>query len=387
MSARMGVDRTRRSGSPLVNATGGPQPRRRTRLGGVAANGHNVAFYRWSAASVVHDSERMSETTMRAAVCVRAGGPEVLEIGERPIPQVRPGWSLVRVRGAGVNRSELRTRQGRSPAVRFPRVLGIECVGDVAVSTDPGLPEGTTVAAVMGGMGREFDGGYAEFALLPNTLLMPIRTTLPWHILAALPEMYLTAHGALAASGVLSAGRHARLLIRGGTSSVGMAAICLAAAEGIDTVATTRRPAKVSALIAAGADHVLADDGGSVAGAVRAIWPEGPDYVLDLVGARTAVDSLRLVRRGGTVCVAGSLSGWLIPDFEPIAMIPSGTGLTAFHSDDCVGSTAVLQRIVDSVEAGVLPPNIDQVFALDDIAAAHRRMENDEATGKLVVLP
>ncbi|PSR61236.1 NADPH:quinone reductase [Nocardia sp. MDA0666] len=329
----------------------------------------------------------MSETTMRAAVCVRAGGPEVLEIGERPIPRVRPGWSLVRVRGAGVNRSELRTRQGHSPAVRFPRVLGIECVGDVAASTDPGLPEGTTVAAVMGGMGREFDGGYAEFALLPNTLLMPIRTTLPWHVLAALPETYLTAHGALATSGVLSAGRQARLLIRGGTSSVGMAAISLAAAEGIDTVTTTRRPAKVSALIAAGADHVLADDGGSLAEAVQAIWPGGPDYVLDLVGARTAVDSLRLVRRGGTVCVAGSLSGWLIPDFEPIAMIPSGTVLTAFHSDECVGSTAVLQRIVDSVEAGVLPPNIDQVVALDDIAAAHRRMENDEAAGKLVMLP
>lgn len=141
------------------------------------------------------------------------------------------------------------------------------------------------------------------------------------------------------------------------------------------------------ALIAAGADHVLADEGGSLAEAVPAIWPEGPDYVLDLVGARTAVDSLRLVRRGGTVCVAGSLSGWLIPDFEPIAMIPSGTGLTAFHSDECAGGTAVLQRIVDRVEAGVLPPNIDRVVALDDIAAAHRRMENDEATGKLVVLP
>ncbi|WP_084513226.1 zinc-binding dehydrogenase [Nocardia mikamii] len=331
----------------------------------------------------------MSETTMRAVVCVRAGGPEVLEIGERPIPQVRPGWSLVRVRGAGVNRSELRTRQGHSPAVEFPRVLGIECVGDVVASTDPGLPEGTTVAAVMGGMGREFDGGYAEFALLPNALLMPIRTTLPWHVLAALPETYMTAHGALATSGVLSARRQraARLLIRGGTSSVGMAAISLAAAEGIETATTTRQPAKVPALIAAGADHVLTDDGGSLAEAVRAIWAEGPDYVLDLVGARTVVDSLRLVRRGGTVCVAGSLSGWLIPDFEPIAMIPSGTGLTAFHSDDCAGSTAVLQRIVDSVEAGVLRPNIDRVVALDDIAEAHRRMENDEATGKLVVLP
>src|SRR5690349_912740 len=132
-------------------------------------------------------------TTMRAAVCVRAGGPEVLEIRELPVPAVRQGWSLVRVMGAGLNRSELRTRQGHSPGVRFPRVLGIECVGIVAASTDPTLPDGTTVAAVMGEMGREFDGGYAEFALLPNSLLMPVVTTLPWGALAALPETYLTA--------------------------------------------------------------------------------------------------------------------------------------------------------------------------------------------------
>src|SRR4051795_1609510 len=111
--------------------------------------------------------EEMS-TTMRAAVCVGAGGPEVLEIRELPVPAVRESWSLVRVRGAGLNRSELRTRQGHSPNVRFPRVLGIECVGVVAESTDPELPVGQRVAAIMGEMGREFDGGYAEFALLPN---------------------------------------------------------------------------------------------------------------------------------------------------------------------------------------------------------------------------
>jgi NADPH:quinone reductase-like Zn-dependent oxidoreductase len=122
---------------------------------------------------------------------------------------------------------------------------------------------------------------------------------------------------------------------------------------------------------------------------VHAVWPERPDYVLDLVGASTAVDSLHLVRRGGTVCVAGSLSGWLIRDFEPIAMIPPGTKLTAFHSDTVKGSVgaAMLQRVVHEVEAGVYRPNIDRVFGLDDIVAAHRYMENNEATGKLVVVP
>jgi NADPH:quinone reductase-like Zn-dependent oxidoreductase len=324
-------------------------------------------------------------TTMRAAVCVRAGGPEVLEIREVPVPAVREGWSLVRVEGAGLNRSELRTRQGHSPNVRFPRVLGIECVGTVAVSTDPALPEGTTVAAVMGELGREFDGGYAEYALVPNPLLMPIETTLPWDVLAALPETYLTAQGALDALGAV----RGRLLIRGGTSSVGLAAASIAAGHGIETAATTRRPDKAGALTAAGVGHVLLDTGESLTAEVRSLWPGGPDHVLDLVGARTAVDSLRLVRRGGTVCVAGSLSGWVIPDLEPIAMIPSGTKMTAFHSDNVKGSAGkpVLQRIVDEVEAGVHRPHLDRVVGLDELAAAHRYMENDQGAGKLVVVP
>jgi NADPH:quinone reductase-like Zn-dependent oxidoreductase len=327
-------------------------------------------------------------TTMRSAVCVRAGGPEVLEIRELPVPAVREGWILVAVKGAGLNRSELRTRQGHSPNVTFPRVLGIECVGIVAASTDPMLPEGTTVAAVMGEMGREFDGGYAEYALLPNSLLMPVTTTLPWDVLAALPETYLTAQGSLDALGVVGHG-HGRLLIRGGTSSVGMAAASIASSHGVEIAATTRRQDKIDALTAAGVDHVLVDDGGSLAASVHALWPEGPDHVLDLVGASTLVDSLHLVRRGGTVCMAGTLSGWLIPDFEPVAMIPSGTTLTAFHSDNLKGSAGatVLRRVVHEVEAGVYRPHVDRVFGLDDIVAAHRYMESNEATGKLVVMP
>ncbi|HEY3562847.1 MAG TPA: zinc-binding dehydrogenase, partial [Kribbella sp.] len=229
------------------------------------------------------------------------------------------------------------------------------------------------VAAVMGEMGRAYDGGYAEYALLPNATLMPIRSSLPWETLAALPETYLTARGSLDALGLERGGR---LLIRGGTSSVGMAATAIAAGRGVETAVTTRQPRKAAALEA---DHVLVD------GSVRDVWPDGPDYVLDLVGARTAVDSLRLVHRGGTVCVAGSLSGWLIEDFEPIAMIPTGTRLTAFHSETMRGRADVLQRIVDEVEARVYRPNVDRVFELDDIVAAHRYMEDDQATGKVVV--
>jgi NADPH:quinone reductase-like Zn-dependent oxidoreductase len=168
---------------------------------------------------------------------------------------------------------------------------------------------------------------------------------------------------------------------------VGLAAVSIAAGHGVETAATTRRPGKAAALTAAGAGQVLLDDGGSLAEQVHSLWPGGPDHVLDLVGANTAVDSLRLVRRGGTVCVAGSLSGWLVPAFEPIAKIPSGTRLTAFHSDTLKGNTSVLQRVVDEVEAGVHHPHVDRVFGLADIAAAHDHMENDRAAGKLVVVP
>ena len=106
---------------------------------------------------------------MKAIVIYEAGGPEKLLLEERPVPQVREGWSLVRVKGFGINHSEIFTRKGLSPSVTFPRILGIECVGILERSTDPEkLPEGTRVVSIMGEMGRAYDGGYAEYVLLPN---------------------------------------------------------------------------------------------------------------------------------------------------------------------------------------------------------------------------
>jgi NADPH:quinone reductase-like Zn-dependent oxidoreductase len=306
-----------------------------------------------------------------------------MEVRDVPRPVLRDGWSLVEVKGFGLNRSELMTRQGHSPNVRFPRVLGIECVGVIAESAS--LPVGAKVAAIMGEMGREFDGGYAEYALLPDSLLMQVTTDLDWQTFAAIPETYLTTQGSLDALGVTAGGR---LLVRGGTSSVGMAALSMAKGYGVETAATTRREDKAQALRAGGADHVVLDDGGDLSKTVNGIWPDGPDYILDLIGANTTVDSLHLVRAGGTVCVSGMLSGsWAIPAFEPVAMIPSGTKLTAYHSDDFKGSAGALQRILDEVAAGTYKPNLDRVFRLDDIVEAHRYMEANQATGKVIAIP
>jgi NADPH:quinone reductase-like Zn-dependent oxidoreductase len=318
---------------------------------------------------------------VRAVVVDAPGPPEVLQVRELPKPEARPGWTLVRVGAFGLNRSEIFTRQGHSgDAVHFPRVLGIECVGTVEESVDAGAPPvGTTVAAVMGRMGRAYDGGYAEYALLPTERLMPLETHLDWPTLGALPETFLTTRGSL---DVLDLDPGQALLVRGATSSVGMAAVGLGAAAGLRVLATTRNPDKAAILRERGADEVLIDDG-TLAGT-------DADGVLDLVGGPAVLDSLRAVRTGGTVCNTGLLGGrWTIPDFEPLEHIPSGVKLTTFGSSTVGGPGWVdeLQEIVDLVQEGRVHANLDRTFPLEEMAVAHAYMEGNRAAGKLVGIP
>jgi NADPH2:quinone reductase len=183
---------------------------------------------------------------MRAIVVNEPGGPEVLRLEERPVPEPRQGWVLVRVRAFGLNHAELITRSGGSgDAVRFPRVIGIECVGEVVDGGGGDLQPGQTVVAVMGGMGRDHDGGYQEYALLKADWVTPVQTSLDWATLGALPESFGTAWGSLEP---LTLGPGDRLLVRGGTSSVGMAATTLGVARGLDVLATTRQEHKIGAL-------------------------------------------------------------------------------------------------------------------------------------------
>lgn len=313
---------------------------------------------------------------MRAVVATRPGGPEVLELRDLPDPGPRPGEVVVRVRAFGLNRAELFTRQGHSPGVAFPRVLGIECAGTVEASDD--LPPGTSVVAMMGGMGRTFDGGYAERTRVPRSSVIPVDADLPWETLGALPEMFQTANGSLKVGLELRAGQ--TLLVRGGTSSVGTTAAVLAKERGARVIATTRNPAKADALRALGVDEVLLDDG-HLAGKVQA------DAVLELVGIPTLPDSLRCVRRGGVVCMTGILGGrWVWPDFQPMVDLPSGVRLTAYSGDAGDVSREELQAYVDAVAAGRTPVRIHRVFRLDEVAEAHRLMEADGAVGKLVVV-
>jgi len=323
---------------------------------------------------------------MKAIVVSQPGPPEVLQIRDIPRPAVRPGWVRVRVKAFGLNRSEMFTRQGHSgTAVKFPRVLGIECVGIVDDPSDSGLERDRTVAAVMGGMGRDFDGGYAEYALLPATHIMPVDTTLPWAQFAAIPEAYLTAWGCLVEAMEARSGQV--LLVRGGTSSVGMAAISLARDLGLTVAATTRNTAKADVLRAAGAAHVIIDSG-AIAPEARRLFPQGVNGVLELIGTTTLLDSLKCPGMRGIVCYAGMLgNAWSLEHFEPMPAIPSTVRLTVYttHIVTAANSTGPLQQIVRGIESGRLRSNLDRVFRFDDIVAAHRYMEENRSTGKLVV--
>lgn len=320
---------------------------------------------------------------MKAAVTTKAGEPSVIEIQEVPIPEIKSGWVLIKVRSFGLNRSELFTRQGKSPNVKFPRIQGIECVGIVEDDPSGTFKKGQQVAAIMGGMGRFFDGGYSEYCLVPFEIVFPFKSNLPWSTLGAIPEMFQTVSGSLNQALELREGE--TLLIRGGTSSIGMLACQLAKSMRATVISTTRNPSKEQSLKKNGADHVLIDNG-SVADQLLELFPEGVKKILELIGTRTLKDSLKCIGFKGIVCITGILGNeWTMENFTPMGDIPSLGRLTVYMGESKNLSKDLLQHFINKVEKGNIKLKIDSVFQLDQIVKAHQYMENNLAKGKLVV--
>lgn len=323
---------------------------------------------------------------MKAMIRKQYGAPEVLEMAEMAAPEAAPGSVLIAVRAFGLNRAELYMRSGKWGEVA--PVSGIECVGTVLADPSGQLREGQTVLALMGGMGRSINGSYASRTLVPASNVIAVASSLPWELLGALPESYATAWSCLHRNLQLQPGQ--RLVVRGGSSSLGLAAIDLAAQLGAEVIATTRQAANADALAAAGAHHALMLDG-DLDAALAKLGGKA-DAVLDLVGNSTILDSMRAIRRGGRACLAGFLGGLdQLAGFNPLSQMPSGVHLSFFGSFNFGSaefplSDIPMQQIVDLVAAGELRGKPARVFDFADIPLAHRLMEANQARGKFVVL-
>ena len=341
------------------------------------------------------------KSTMKAVVLKKPCSAEELEISEIPVPEVKAGWVLIKIKAFGINRAEILTRNGHSPSVKLPRVIGIECVGIVENPSDSSFKRGEPVFSMMNGMGREFDGSYAEYTLVPSEQVYRLdygifknldtqcenesdntdKAQFPeWAKTAAYPELYYTAYGSLFKS--LKLKSEEVLLIRGGTGSVALAAIQLAKAANATVIATTRNKSKEAFLKEKGADIVIVEDGFFEEN-LKVYYPGGADKVLELIGASTLKSSLKTTVQGGIVCMTGCLGGWVVEQFEPLDDIISESYLTSFNSTFIKRET--IEEMFQFISENNIEPSISMIFTLDEISEAHKYLESNKANGKVVV--
>ncbi|WP_298593465.1 zinc-binding dehydrogenase [uncultured Mitsuokella sp.] len=316
--------------------------------------------------------------TMKAVLIDKPIKGADVELSEVSIPQVQPVWVLVKVKAFGMNHSEeiLREFEIENDYIKKPIIPGIECAGEIVDPSDSGLAKGQKVAALMGGMGRSFNGSYAEYALLPVSHVLPVESNLTWEEMAAIPETYFTAWGSLFQC--LRLQPEDTLLIRGATCALGYAAVQLAKALGCKVIGTTHRESKMQLLKDAGCDECLLDDR-SLRGRVH-----GVNKALELIGIKTVQDTMMSVEQGGIVCntdVLGKVYEW--NHFDPIKDIPNGVCLTGFYSN--YPTTEMMRDIYHFMDEHHLKPLYGAVYDFKDIREACIALDEGKVNGKIVV--
>lgn len=314
---------------------------------------------------------------MRAILLKRGGGPEVLEMGTAIKPQPCVGLVLIRVKAFGINHEEALVRQRYNPRSSAPRILGVEAVGEVAAAPGGEFTEGTTVATALGCLQDQIMGSYAEYISVPAAQVLPIQSSLDWAALGAIPLMFQGAHGSLSS---FSTAKGRTLLIRGGTTALGLAVTAMASQAGFHVTGTTRNENHGYSMMTCGASGWLLDHGSLAAVAQKF------DSVLDLVGMTTLQDSLCCAKEHGIVCVAGFVGGTaLMNSLDPIRYIPNSVSLKSYRGNVQEFMRTPLQKLVNMVEAKQFFLPIAKVFPFEEIVAAHRYLEENHGMGKIVV--
>ena len=326
---------------------------------------------------------------MRAVVITKPGGPEVLQVRDVPQPKVGPDDVLVRVQATALNRADLLQRQGHYPAPPgWPQdIPGLEFAGVVA-----GLGEraarwqiGARVFGLVGG------GAHAEFVAIHERAIAEIPQRLSWSEAAAVPEAFITAHDALFTQAKLRPGE--RVLIHAVGSGVGLAAVQLARAIGAEPYGITRTPEKLlragEFALAAGA---VVNDPGAELPAYAEQWTHGRgfDVVLDLAGGLYTRAALDVLGPKGRLMLVGTVAGGRSE--LPLGVVMRkrlsirGTVMRARPLEERIDAIQLFAKeVVPMLESGALQATIDSEFALDDIRAAHERLESNETFGKVVL--
>jgi NADPH:quinone reductase len=310
------------------------------------------------------------------------GGPEVLRLDELDAPIPGPGEIAIDVVHAGVNFIDVYQRTGLYPTSSLPAIAGREGAGRIAAlgADVAGLRVGERVAFL------DAAGGYAERVLLPAARALPVPETLAPELAAALPLQGVTAHYLVRT--IAAAGPGTTLLIHAAAGGVGRLATRLAKLAGATVFGTCSTPAKAESARAAGCDHPILYTATDFADEVlRVTGGRGVDVVLDSVGRATFAGSVRATRVRGTLVCFGQSSG-MLETFSPRPVLGSRTLVTATIADYARDRDELLARwneVVEHARAGELVPRIDRIHPLAEAAAAHRRLEARETSGKLLL--
>lgn len=322
---------------------------------------------------------------MRAIEITHPGPPDVLRIGERPIPEPKPGEVLIKVHAAGINRPDVLQRTGSYPVPPGASDLpGLEVAGEVVTGDSGGLvKQGDLVCALVQG------GGYAEYCTAPAEQCLPIPQGLTAVQAAALPETFFTVW-----SNVFDRARLARgetLLVQGGTSGIGVTAIQLAAALGHRVFATAGSDEKCRACEALGAERGInyrTEDFIEVVKAATA--GKGVDVILDMVGGDYIPRELSSLADDGRIALIAFLGGSKahVDLGQVLRRRLTITGSTlrprpvAFKADI---ARKLRQHVWPLLENGRIKPVIHRVFPLEQAAQAHVLMESSTHIGKIVL--
>ena len=323
---------------------------------------------------------------MRAVVAAWPGGPDVLEVVERPDPRPGPGEVLVRVAATAVNRADLLQRQGRyPPPPGAGDVLGLELAGTVAALGEgvEGWAEGDRVMAVVAG------GGYAELAAVPASTLLPVPEGIDLAAAAAIPEVFTTVYDNVFLRASLARGE--TLLVHGGSSGIGTAAVQLAVRAGARVLVTASSPTKLDAAIALGAERGIDyTDEDFVVAARAATGDRGVDVILDVVGGPYLERNLEALAVEGRLVVIGLQGGARAElDLGLLLRRRLTVAASALRSRSTEEKAALAARVRADVlpgfQDGTLRPVVDRVLPLDQVAEAHRAMESGDHIGKIVL--